>query len=142
MQRRCDRKRKRSQRRAIFCPIHGDYLHSVSQKYSLFADQAEQLQSRGVGRRSALMLVATRTTILLSGEWLESFWCDECQQTQWYHIRKLENNRYELSHAPAEVWQQAIGVVSSQGNPSVGEFTKRQACIASYQLVKEFQFMK
>ncbi|NJR49028.1 MAG: hypothetical protein HC780_05080 [Leptolyngbyaceae cyanobacterium CSU_1_3] len=141
MQRRCDRNRKRSQRRAIICPIHGDYLHSVSQKYSLFADQAEQLQSRGIGRRNAVMLVATRTTILLSGEWLEAFWCDECQQTQWYHIRKLENNRYQVNHAPAELWQQAIGVTQPHGNPSVSEFTRTSSRMTKYQTVKDFNFV-
>jgi hypothetical protein len=44
------RNRSRSQRRAIFCPIHGCYIDSVSQKYSLFADHVQQLQDRVVPR--------------------------------------------------------------------------------------------
>ncbi|NEO42597.1 MAG: hypothetical protein F6J90_42290 [Moorea sp. SIOASIH] len=41
-----ERNRKRSKRRAIFCPIHRCYLDSVSQKYRLFADRAGQLMQR------------------------------------------------------------------------------------------------
>jgi hypothetical protein len=141
LQRRCDRNRKRSKRRSIYCPIHQCYLHSVSQKYPIYADRAEQLQERGVGRRYALLAVATQTTITLSGEWLEAFWCDECQSTQWYHVRRLEGNAYEISLAPAELWQQAIGVISPKGNPSVGEFTKQQARMVTYNKVSQFHFV-
>ncbi len=114
---------------------------SVSQKFSLYSDRAEQLQERGIARRNALMLVATRTTVLLTGEWLEAFWCDECQQTHWYHVRKVAN-RYECDRAPSELWQQAIGVVNPQGNPSVGEFTRRQSRMVGYPSVSEFQFVR
>lgn len=65
MQRRCDRNRKRSKRRAIYCPIHGCYLDSVSQKYPLFADRPGQLQQRGIGRQTALFLVANKTAVPL-----------------------------------------------------------------------------
>ena len=126
MQRRCDRNRKRSKRRAIYCPIHNCYLNSVSPKYSLFADQAQQLRQRGMGRKSALMLIAERGTVALEGEWLEAFWCDYCEETQWYHVRKTGDRKYELELAPPELWQQAQGV-HPHSNPSVGEFTLRQS---------------
>jgi hypothetical protein len=141
LQRRCDRNRKRSRRRAIHCPIHQCYVQSVSQKFSLYLDRAEQLQERGIGRRTALLLFATRTTVSLSGEWLEEFWCDKCQERHWYHVRKLENCRYEVNRAPAELWQQAIGVVNPAGNPSVSEFTRRQSRMVNFNGVKDFQFM-
>ncbi len=140
MQRRCDRNRKRPQRRNIYCPMHGCYIESMSQKYGLFADTAGQLQQRGLNRRDALMLVAAKTTISLDGEWLEAFWCQACQQTNWYHVRKRES-RYELSAAPAELWQQATGVIQANGNPSVGEFTRKQARMLNYRGVKDFGFM-
>ncbi|WP_338017054.1 hypothetical protein [Myxacorys almedinensis] len=113
----------------------------MSQKFSLYADRAEQLQQRGVSRRNALMVVSTRTTVMLSGEWLEAFWCDECQQTQWYHIHRLDNNRYQVALAPAELWQQAIGVINAQGNPSVSEFTQKQSRMVGFNSAKEFRFV-
>ena len=132
MQRRCDRNRKRSKRRAIYCPIHGCHLDSVSQKYSMFADTAGQLQQRGISRQNARMLVANQTAVSLGGEWLEAFWCTQCQETKWYHVQKRDAQTYNVSVAPIELWQQAIGVINPEGNPSVGEFTRRQARMVSY----------
>ncbi|MEO1428648.1 MAG: hypothetical protein AAFV71_06180 [Cyanobacteria bacterium J06633_8] len=137
---RCDRNRKRSKRRAIYCPIHGCYLHSVSQKYKLFASHAGQLQQKGIGRQNAKILIASQTAVLLENEWLEAFWCDECQQTKWYHVEKLgkstEQNvgraSYSISLAPSHLWEQAVGVDEARGNPSVSEFTRRHARMASY----------
>lgn len=126
MQRRCDRNRKRSKRRAIYCPTHGCYLDSASQKYSLYADRVEHLRQHGVGRRSALMLMATQTAVVLNNEWLEAFWCKECQTIEWYHVRHSVRT-YQITVAPSQLWQRAIGVNHPEGNPSVGEFTRRQA---------------
>jgi hypothetical protein len=141
LQKRCDRNRKRSKRRAIRCPIHGCYLDSGSQKYRLFADNAGQLQQRGVNRRSALMLMATKTTVSIEGEWLESFWCEECQEVQWYHVRKVDERTYQIKPAPRELWQQVTGVVTVDGNPSVGEFTRRQSRLMGHQSIKDFKFV-
>lgn len=141
MQKRCARNRKRSKRRAICCPIHGCYLDSSSQKYRIFADHAGQLQSRGINRRSALMLVASQTAVLIEGEWLESFWCEECQETKWYHVRKSDNHTYQVSAAPQELWQQVVGVVNPEGNPSVGEFTRRQSRLVGCHSIKDFKFI-
>lgn len=127
MQRRCDRNRKRSKRRAIYCPIHECYLHSVSPKYSLFADRAELLQQRGFTQKSSLRLIATNTTVHLQGEWLEGFWCDQCQETKWYHVHKHKDSTYQVSVAPSQLWQQAVGVINVGGNPSISEFTRRHA---------------
>jgi hypothetical protein len=141
LQRRCDRNRKRSKRRAIYCLIHDCYLESVSQKYPLFADQAGQLQQRGVGRKQAMLLMATKTTVPLQGEWLEAFWCPECQKTVWYHVHKIDNRAYRITPAPVELWQQVAGVIHPEGNPTVGEFTRRQSRLTTYQGIKDFQFV-
>ncbi len=137
---RCDRNRKRSKRRAIYCPVHGCYLHSVSQKYRLFSSCPRQLQQKGIGRQNAKILIASQTAVLLEDEWLEAFWCDECQQTKWYRVEKLGKNSdknagrtsYSISLAPTQLWEQAIGVDEARGNPSVSEFTRRHARMASY----------
>lgn len=147
LHRRCERNRNRSKRRAIYCPIHGCYLESVSQKYPLFADRAGQLQQRGFSRQNALILIAAKTAVSLEGEWLEAFWCDQCQQTKWYHVKKRVNKTqnkeiciYEVSIVSPELWQQAIGVIHPEGNPSVGEFTRRHAKMLSYNGSKDFHF--
>lgn len=125
-----NRNRKRSKRRAICCPMHGCYLDSASQKYPLYADRAEQLQQRGMSKRKARTVVSSHKTVLLSGEWLEAFWCGECQSQQWYHVRRDDNDRYKVSLALRELWHQASGVMPDRGNPSVSEYTLRrsQAC--------------
>lgn len=140
VERRCNRNRKRSKKRSIYCLVHGCYLDSVSKKYALFADSPGQLQERGIGRKYALMLVASKTAVPLEGEWLEAFWCEQCQKKQWYHVRK-RNSTYDISLAPPELWQQAMGVINVQGNPSVGEFTRRQAKMVGFQGVKDFRFV-
>jgi hypothetical protein len=146
LQRRCERNRKRSKRRAIYCLEHGCSIESVSQKYSLFADSAVQLQERGMGRRQALLLVSTQSAVSLRGEWLEAFWCDHCQETRWYHVRKVgdsitKHRAYQLSLAPVELWQQVAGVVHPQGNPSVSEFTRRQSRMVGVHGLKAFGFV-
>lgn len=138
MGKRCNRNRNRSKKRAIYCPVHGSYLDSVSQKYPLFAESPGQLQQRGMSRRSAMMLVQNKTAVSLQGEWLEAFWCEECQETQWFYVRKLEEGRYTVSVAPRELWQQVDGVVYPGGNPSVSEFTRREATGVYFNGVKDF----
>ncbi|MDJ0704403.1 MAG: hypothetical protein QNJ46_14055 [Leptolyngbyaceae cyanobacterium MO_188.B28] len=148
MTRRCDRNRKRSKRRGVYCPIHGCYLDSISRKYSLFADKPEHLQQRGMKRLSALTLIQSYTAIPLTGEWLEDFWCQECQETTWYHVCRYENPQlqggkyhYKLSPAPESLWRQASGVIQPGGNPSVGEFTRRAARNINYQGVRGFRLI-
>jgi hypothetical protein len=138
VQDKCVKNRSRSKRRSLYCPIHGVYLDSMSKKYYLFADQPEQLQARGINQLAARALIGLHTTVSMTGEWLEAFWCDRCQQTQWYYVCKTGNNTYEVSLAPDELWQRVTGVVHPNGNPSVGEFTRREARVNKYQGVKAF----
>jgi hypothetical protein len=138
VQDKCVKNRTRSKRRSIYCLRHGCYLDSASKKYYLFADEPEQLESRGVNRLAAQVLIKSLTTVSISGEWLEAFWCDRCQKTQWYYVCKTGDRTYEVSLAPSDLWQRVAGVVHPNGNPSVGEFTRREARIVAYQGVKAF----
>jgi hypothetical protein len=135
------RNRNRSKRRSIYCPTHGVYLDSVSQKYPLHTTLPEHLQQRGMGRRVALTVVASLGTVPLQGEWLEAFWCDRCQATQWYHVRKTAANQYALATVPEALWLQASGVILPSGNPTVGEFTRRQARQITFAGAKDFYRM-
>ena len=141
MLKQCAQKRKRSQRRAIYCPIHQCYLDSVSPKYKLFVDQARQLQQRGVNHRNARMLITNQTTVALSDEWIEAFWCEQCQTTEWLHVHKLSAREYQISRVAPSLWQQVMGVVDPRGNASVSEFTRRQSRMVGYGGVKDFRFM-
>ncbi|MFM7470393.1 MAG: hypothetical protein ACKO5P_02615 [Nodosilinea sp.] len=147
-QRRSDRNRNRSKRRSIYCPSHGCPLDSVSGKHQLYADRAEQLQERGMGRRTALTVIQTHTAVPIPGEWLEAFWCPECQEVVWYHVQLCnpdapghQRKQYLLRPAPQPLWQQATGVIDPAGNPSVGEFTRTLARMTSYQGVKGFRYI-
>jgi hypothetical protein len=121
--------------------MHQCFLESVSQKYQLFADQPGQLQQRGMSRQSALMLISNHRAVPLEGEWVEAFWCEQCQQVKWYHVRKSDNCTYKLSSVPQGLWQQVAGVIHPDGNPSVGEFTRRQARLLSYNGIKDFKLV-
>ena len=109
-------------------------------KHALYASKAEHLQQRGMGRKPALMLTQSRQAVPLMGEWLEAFWCQECQERRWYHVRKLsEGNHYQVSLAPEWLWQQATGVIDPAGNPSASEFSRRQARALKYNGIRDYQ---
>jgi hypothetical protein len=127
LKKRCERNRKRSKRRDIFCPVHGAHLDSVSQKYHLYAEHPEQLQQRGYGKKVSRLVIAQYGTVPVLNEWLEAFWCRDCQESRWYLVKKLEAREYNIELAPTALWEQVSGVISAWGNPSVGEFTRRQA---------------
>jgi hypothetical protein len=142
---RAKRNRNRSKRRQILCPAHGCHMDSVSPKHSIFGSQVEHLQQAGFGRRLATMLMAQHTTIAIPGEWLEKFWCAECEQAQWYRVKRYHRPdgggaaQYHLELAPKELWQRVSGVHDPAGNPSVGEFTRKQA--KAMKMVRDFNFM-
>jgi hypothetical protein len=106
------RNRNRSKRRQIFCPMHGCQMDSVSSKHSIFGDRVEHLQQAGFDRGLANMLMNEHTTISIPGEWLEKFWCMECDQAEWYRVKRY---------------------------PSVGEFTRKQAKATG--MVRDFKFI-
>ncbi len=126
-QKRCERNRKRSKGRRIKCPLHGCLVHSVSQKHSLFANHPEQLQSRGMTKQKASLILLSNSTVSLDREWLEEFWCDECQEKNWYHVKRTDDG-YVLSSASAKTWQQSMGTIDPyKANASVSEFSVREA---------------
>ncbi len=142
MKDKCVKNRTRPKRRSIYCPVHGCYLDSSSKKYYLFADDPQQLQARGIDRIAAQLLIRSHTTVSIAGEWLEAFWCERCQSSQWYYVCKTSDRTYEIAAAPQELWQRVTGVVHPNGNPSVGEFTRREAKIVKYQGVKAFNTIR
>ena len=96
MHRRCDQNRKRSERRAIDCQMHECSIHSVSQKYSLFTNSTEPSQYIEASRQNTLMLVVSKTVVDEESEWLQAFWCDECQETTWDQVHKDYDSIYKV----------------------------------------------
>ena len=133
------RNRRRSKRRQICCPHHGCLVISTSPKYPLYADRAEHLSQRGMGCTLAKRVIATHTTVLLKGEWLEQFWCDHCEASHWYYVKEPLPRSYCVSLAPEELWHQVQGGIHPQGNPSVGEFTRRQSKMVTHHGILNFQ---
>jgi len=136
--RRCDRNRKRSKRRPIYCPKHGCYLDSVSQKHPIYADRPEHLQEKGMTKKTAGLVMLNRTAVRINEEWLEKFWCQECEQAQWYRVQKMGERDYKVTLAPPHLWKRAEGTVDPFGNPSVGEFTRRQSNRLNMKTYKDY----
>ncbi len=88
--------------------------------------------------KRARLLVASRSTISLDNEWLEAFWCPECQETRWYHIHRQDSSTYRVMAIAPELWQQASGVIQASGNPTVGEFSYRHARRPNSTNLKDF----
>lgn len=102
------------------------------------ADLKVVATDRGMSRRVSVMVMADFTTVPLTGEWLECFWCEECQQNEWYWVAQGEDRSYAVSRVPEDLWQQAQNVILPNGNPTVSEFTRKQAKRANYYGVKDF----
>lgn len=131
------RNRKRSKRREIYCPEHGCYLDSVSPKRSLYADRPEHLRKHGVSRKHASMLIAEKTAVALTEEWLEAFWCGHCYETKWYHVHRDIIGNYSIAVATRELWDRVQGVIHPYGNPSVGEYSRKHACMSAYHIMRQ-----
>lgn len=76
--------------------------------------------------KKASLVLGDRPTVSLTGEWLEEFWCPECQSKRWYYVRK-QDSIYMVTPAPRSLWETATGVTDPKGNPSVSQYTKTNA---------------
>lgn len=136
-------RQRRPARRELFCPHHPEQrLFSVSAKHHIYLTEAGPLMLRGLSKRKAdEVLAAYRKVIPLDDEWLERFWCEDCLASQWWHVRRLDRLKYVLSPVPMELWEQATGVVRPEGNPTVSQYTRRQARATGVTGMRQFRFM-
>lgn len=137
------RRRSRSPRRRLFCPLHPEtQLFSVSAKLGLFTTELGDLIVRGHGRATAATLLhAFKHVVPLQNEWLEGFWCEDCQQSRWWHVRRHDRVQHSLSPIPHELWQQASGVIHPRGNPSVSDFSRRAARASGVHGLQQFRHL-
>ncbi len=122
-----DRLRRRSKKRGIFCLVHPQvFLESRSRKLRLFAIEEGQLSAKSKRKGSIQKVLASNGAQVIQGEWLEQFWCCECNSTAWYHVTQSEQN-FILSPALSSLWKQVTGVGWPGHNPTVSQYSQKQA---------------
>ena len=122
------RRRRVSKARLIDCPLHSDQrLLGNGRKYFLHLQTSEQLVARGMPARKAKLVIIAYPVLVLSNEWLEELYCASCGQKRWYHLTKAPDGAISLRLAPRDLWTQVAHVDPIVPNPTVGEFTRREA---------------
>jgi hypothetical protein len=122
------RQRRRPPRRELHCPAHpGQPLLGNGRKYFLHLLSPEELQQRGMGSKRAKLVIQAYPVLVLSNEWLEQLWCPECGESRWCHVTRHDRIRHTVRWAPRDLWQQVAHVDPANPNPSVSEFTRREA---------------
>lgn len=137
------RPRRRPRRRELCCPLHPEQkIFSVSPKHHLYVTDVGQLMLRGLSKRRAdELLAAYRRVLPLTDEWIECFWCDDCARTSWWHVQRHDRHTYSLNKVPRELWEQATGVIRVEGNPTVSQFSRRQARAGGVQGLRQYRFL-
>jgi hypothetical protein len=122
------RTRQRPRRRQLYCPAHPEQLISgTGKKYFIHLLSSEELKARGMSDKKARLVIQAYPVLVLSNEWLEEMFCVECGQKRWCHLSRDHQGSLAIRWAHRDLWQQVAHVDPLVPNPSVGEFTRRQA---------------
>jgi hypothetical protein len=122
------RRSRRPQRRELFCPVHPESrLVGTGRKYFLHLLTPEELKERGMSEKRARLVIEAYPVLVVTNEWLEQLWCQDCGQRHWCHGVKHDRIKHTVRWAPRELWQQVAHVDPVVANPSVSEFSRREA---------------
>jgi len=122
------RRRRAPTGRQLVCPKHADQpLLGNGRKYFLHLLTSEELVARGMPAGKAKLVINAYPVLVLSNEWLEELYCASCGQKRWYHLTKAPDGAISLRLAPRDLWGQVAHVDPIVPNPTVGEFTRREA---------------
>jgi len=77
--------------------------------------------------KRARLVIQAYPVLVLSNEWLEELFCPHCGSSRWCHVTKHSRLEHTVRWAPRELWEQVAHVDPVHPNPSVGEFSRRQA---------------
>jgi hypothetical protein len=123
-----DEQRRRPRRRELRCPAHPDQrIEGTGKKYFLHLLTPEQLKARGMSDKRAKLVIHAYPVLVLSKEWLEELYCPQCGTSRWCHVLKHDRVEHSVRWAPRELWEQVAHVDPLQPNPSVSEFSRREA---------------
>jgi hypothetical protein len=122
------RRWRRPSGRQLICPKHLDQaLLGNGRKYFLHLLSPEELVARGMPAGKARLVHNAYPVLVLSNEWLEELYCASCGQKRWYHLTKAPDGAISLRLAPRDLWSQVAHVDPTVPNPTVGEYTRREA---------------
>ena len=122
------RRRRAPTGRQLACPKHPDQpLLGNGRKYYLHLLTCEELVARGMAAGKAKLVINAYPVLVLSSEWLEELYCASCGQKRWYHLTKAPDGATSLRLAPRDLWGQVAHVDPIVPNPTVVEFTRREA---------------
>ncbi len=102
-------------------------LTGSGRKYFLHLLRPEELRQRGLSDKRAKLVIQAYPVLVLSNEWLEELWCPDCDQSRWCHVTRHDRARHTVRWAPPQLWQQVAHVDPVGANPSVSEFSRREA---------------
>lgn len=125
-----DRRRRgrRPARRDLRCPAHPEQrIEGNGRKYFLHLLTPAQLRERGMGDKKARLVIDAYPVLVLSNEWLEELFCPQCGTRRWCHVIKHNRIEHHVRWAPRELWQQVAHVDPVVANPSVSDYTRREA---------------
>lgn len=121
-------KRQRSARRQLCCPAHPEQrIAGNGRKYFLHLLTAQQLRERGMSERRSRLVIQAYPVLVLSNEWLEELFCPACGSSRWCHVTKHDRVAHTVRWAPRDLWEQVAHVDPVVANPTVSEFTRREA---------------
>jgi hypothetical protein len=122
------RKQRRSRRRDLRCPAHPDQLLAGGgRRYFLHLLSAEELSQRGMPATKAKLMISAHPVFTLSNEWLEELFCPKCGLASWCHVVRHNRVEHTVRWAPRELWQRVAHVDPLRANPSISEFSRREA---------------
>jgi hypothetical protein len=122
------RRNSRSKSRELFCPAHSEQrISGNGRKYFLHLVDAEALRQRGMSDKRARLVIQAYPVLVLSHEWLEELFCPQCGSRRWCHVIKQDRIQHTVRWAPRELWQQVAHVDPLVSNPTVSEYTRREA---------------
>jgi hypothetical protein len=123
-----DQRRRRPKGRELHCPAHPEQrIEGNGRKYYLHLLTPEQLKERGMSDKKAKLVIGAYPVLVLSNEWLEELFCPQCGGSRWCHVVKHDRVAHTVRWAPRDLWEQVAHVDPVQSNPTVSEFSRREA---------------
>ena len=122
------RRNRSPKKRELFCPAHPEQrIQGNGKKYFLHLLQPAQLQQRGINAKKAQLILNAYPVLVLSDEWLEELFCPQCGSSHWCHVIKHDQVTHTVRWAQRELWEQVAHVDPTAPNPTVSDYTRRNA---------------